>query len=179
MPDNDRISITVSLTQADYARAIKAFVTRRATVVRLILFCVATLTFSVFFCFWLATSADYLVSGMISVGVVAIAMLFLIYGVPYFAARTFVKKNPDKLGPNRQEIGPGGASYQSQHGDARLAWSAFQQIRETPELFLFYTQSNFAQIVPKRCFTDQSEIEQYREIIRKYYAGKTELLSDN
>ena len=176
MPADDNLVVTVTLTQNDYAKAVSALASPKAGLAKRILFwiSVAFLGYMLFSVTSISDNWPYRVAFIVVV--VAIVAALTKYALPYWTARSFVKKNPDKLGPNRHEIGSEGTSYQSVHGEGKLAWTAFHQIRETPDFFLLYTQSNFAQIVPKRCFGSPAEITLYREIVRKYYKGKTELL---
>ncbi len=100
---------------------------------------------------------------------------FLRFGAPLLAARNFVRKNPSVLGPTNQTIGPTGVFTENARGQATLGWNAYQRVRETPDVFLLYAQSNYAIIVPKRCFRSPDDIQRYREIIRRYCPGTLEL----
>lgn len=176
MTEPQNLAVTVTLTQDDYRKALKAMAAAKGGIARRVLFWIS----AVFLAYMLSTLISkfedwpYRVALVVIVAAAFVALVE--YGVPYWGARSFVKKNPDKLGPSRHEIGPEGTSYQSAHGEGKLAWTAFQRIRETPDLFLLYPQTNFAQIVPKRCFEKPEQILLYREIVRKYYQGRTELL---
>jgi hypothetical protein len=168
--------VTVSLTQNDYRKALVALASQKRGLARRILFWISLAFLAYMLYSLISTSDDWSYRVAFVVIFVALLLALITYGLPYWAARSFVKKNPDKLGPSRHEIGPEGTTYQSVHGEGKLAWTAFHQIRETPDLFLLYTQSNFAQIVPKRCFEKPEQIPLYREIVRKHYKGKTDLL---
>ena len=176
MSANDNLVVTVTLTRNDYAKALSALASPKTGLAKRVLFwiSVAFLGYMLFSVTSISDNWPYRVAFIVIV--VAILVALTKYVLPYWAARSFVRKNPDKLGPNRHEIGSEGTSYHSIHGEGKLAWTAFHQIRETPDLFLLYTQSNFAQIVPKRCFGSPAEITLYREIVHKYYKGKTDLL---
>jgi YcxB-like protein len=145
---DDNLLVTVTLTQNDYAKALSALASPKASLAKRVLFwiSVAFLGYLLFSVISISDNWPYRV--VFIVIVVAIVAALTKYALPYWAARSFVRKNPDKLGPSRHEIGSAGTSYQSVHGEGKLAWTAFHQIRETPDLFLLYTQSNFAQIVP-------------------------------
>ena len=106
----------------------------------------------------------------------AFGILSMEYAVPFFCAREFVKKNRHKLGPATHSIGPDGVSSKSTHGDGKTKWTAYFRIRETRRFFLLYTQSNFAQILPKRCFDNPADVEKYRQVLSTYYKGKLQLL---
>ena len=176
MTESQNLAVTVSLTQHDYRKALVAMANQKRGLASRILFWIS-LAFLAYMLYSIISTSDDWAYRVAFVAIsVAILVALIKYGVPYWAARSFIKKNPDKLGPNRHEIGPEGTTYQSVHGEGKLAWTAFHQIRETPDLFLLYTQSNFAQIVPKRCFGNPDEIVLYREIVRKHYKGRTDLL---
>lgn len=173
--ESQNLVVTVTLTQNDYRKALVAMASQKRGLASRILFWIS-LTFLAYMLYSLISAFDDWPYRVVFVVVfVAVLVALIKYGLPYWTARYFIKKNPDKLGPNRHETGPEGTTYQSVHGEGKMAWTAFHQIRETPDLFLLYMQSNFAHIVPKRCFGSQAEITLYREIIRKYYKGKTNL----
>jgi hypothetical protein len=173
--ESQNLVVTVTLTQNDYRKALVALVSAKSSLAKRILFWISLAFLAYMLYSLISISEDWPYRVAFVVILVAVVGALIKYGAPYWAARSFVKKNPDKLGPNRHEIGPDGTSYQSVHGEGKLAWTAFHQIRETPDLFLLYIQSNFAQIVPKRCFENPAEISLYREIVRKYYKGKMDL----
>ena len=176
MTESQNLVVTVTLTQNDYRKALVALNSAKSSLAKRILFWISLAFLAYMLYSLISISDDWPYRVAFVVIVVAVVGTLIKYGAPYWAARSFVRKNPDKLGPNHHEVGPGGTTYQSVHGEGKLAWTAFHQIRETPHLFLLYIQSNFAQIVPKRCFGSPAEITLYREIVRKYYKGKTDLL---
>jgi len=174
--ETQNLAVTVSLTQDDYRKALVALASANSGLARRVLVWISV-AFLAYMLSTLIASSDqwpYRVAFVVICAAVFVALLE--YGLPYWAARSFIKKNPGKLGPSRHEIGPEGTSYQSAHSEGKLAWTGFHQIRETPDLFLLYTQSNVAQIIPKRCFENPEQILVYREIVRKHYHGKTDLL---
>ena len=176
MIEPQNLTVTVSLTRNDYRKALVALASQKRGLARRTLFWISLVFLGYMLYSLISTSDDWPYRAAFVVIFVAVVVALIQYGLPYWAARSFIKKNPDKLGPSRHEIGPEGTTYQSVHGEGKLAWTAFHQIRETPDLFLLYTQSNFAQIVPKRCFEKPEQIPIYREIVRKHYKGKTDLL---
>jgi YcxB-like protein len=142
-----------------------------------ILFWVSMAVFG-YFCFvLLRLPGRSLWGGIFGIAALVIFVLFLRYGAAFFAARSFVKKNPDKLGPAKHSIGPEGISNENSHGESKAKWTGYLRIKETPRFFLLYPQSNFAQILPKRCFDSPLEVERYRQVLKTYYKDKLELLS--
>jgi len=174
MPDIEYLTVVVTVTQKDYAIALRELAKARKSF--RVLFWLG-LVFLGWMFFSLLRNAEGSAAGA-AVTILGVASLVVLarYAALYFAARSFVKKNPNKLGPAKHSVGPDGASYEGQHGSGQISWSAFHRIRETRDLFLLYTQSNFAQILPKRCFERPEDIEAYRQIVRNYYQGKLELL---
>jgi hypothetical protein len=174
--ESENLVVTVTLTQNDYRKALVALISAQSGLAKRILFWISVAFLAYMLYSLISISDDWQYRVAFVVILVVVVGTLIKYGAPYWSARSFIRKNPDKLGPNRHEVGPEGTTWQSVQGEGRLAWSAFHQIRETPDLFLLYIQSNFAQIIPKRCFGSPAEITLYREIVRKYYKGKADLL---
>ena len=177
MPDSENVTLVVTLTQKDYAAALRAFAKHGTGWVSRVIFWA-----SIAFLGWmlyslLRNSETPLLSGALVVGSVTFFALAFYYVLPAFSARLFVKKNPGKLGPIRVSIGPDGLAYEGVHGEGTTKWSAYHRIRETKDLFLLYPQSNFAQIFPKRCFEKPDDRERFRQLLTTHYKGKLHLLS--
>jgi hypothetical protein len=175
MAEIEIVEVTVILTREDYTAALRVL-NEPSSWPKRILFWISVVTLGYFFYTWLRLADRPPLAGILGLLGIAIFVLVIRYGVPFLSARAFVKKNPDKLGPVKHSIGPDGASYESSHGDGKTKWTAYLRIRETPRFFLLYTQSNFAQILPKRCFDSPDEVERYRQVLRAFYKGKLELL---
>lgn len=173
MTESDVVTVTLTLTQNEFAQALRALA---KTTPRRILFWVSIGIFG-YFCYSLLRLPDRsLWAGILAIVALVSVAIFVEYGAPFLSARAFVKKNPDKLGPAKHSIGPEGTSNQSSDGESKANWTAYPRIRETPKFFFLYVQSNFAQILPKRCFDSPAEVERYRQVLRTYYKGKLELL---
>lgn len=175
MTESEIVTVIVTLTRDDYAAALRALAQSRSRPQR-ILFWVSMAILGYFCYVWLRLPDRSVWGGILGLAVLAIFVLFVTYGAPFLSARSFVKKNADKLGPATHSIGPDGTSNESSHGESKTKWTAYVRIRETPRLFLLYTQTNFAQILPKRCFDSPTEVEKYRQVLRTYYKGRLELL---
>lgn len=180
MPDSEHVTVVVTLTQKDYAAALRALAKNRRGWFQRVLFWLS-IAFLGWMVFRLLQISDIpLLSGtLVAASVILFILVFwgLSRVVWWLAARSFVKKNPNKLGPAKHSIGPDGATYESAHGAGTTNWSAYQRILETKDLFLLYPQSNFAQILPKRCFENTGQMETYRQVLKTYYKGKLQLLS--
>jgi len=115
------------------------------------------------------------ISGLLwAVGIVLFVGFFR-FATPVVAARDFVRRNPNALGPMTQTVSSSGVRIQGELGEGTSPWKTYQRVRETRDLFLLYPQSNYSIIVPKRCFNSPDEIQRYREIIRQYCPGTLEL----
>lgn len=180
MLDSEQLTITVTLTQKDYATALRELARHRSSWAIRVLFWI-----SVAFLGWMAYSVlrdseTHFLNGLMAVVGVAMFLsliLFLKLFGPWLGARQFVKKNPTKLGPSKVSISSHGVDYESLQANTTAKWSAYPRILETKDLFLLYTQSNIAQILPKRCFENPDEINDLRKILTTHYKGKLELLN--
>jgi hypothetical protein len=179
MLDSEQVTITVRLTQKDYATALRELAKHRTGWAKRVLFWISVAFLGCMVYFVLRDSETPFLNGVMAVVGVAMFLLFVLsaklFG-PWLGGRQFVKKNPDKLGPSKVSVNADGVNYESPHANAASKWSAYPRIMETMDLFLFYTQSNFAQILPKRCFENPNEIESLRKILTTHYKGKLELL---
>ena len=175
MPENDTVSVVVTISKEDYAAAVRGMMAPSSSLLFRILFWISLAVLGYFAYEAIRNGAINDLSGLlVAVGIVLFVGYFR-FGMPFVAARDFVRKNPDILGPSNQTIGPKGVFTENARGQATLAWNAYQRVRETSDLFLLYPQSNFAIIVPKRCFNSQDDVHRYREIIKRYCQGKLEL----
>jgi hypothetical protein len=177
MPDTNQLTVVVTLTQKDYALALREIAKANSGRPKRVLFWISLAFLSLMFVRLLNISDRPFSSLGLTILALVLMVVLLRFAVPHFAARSFVRKNPHKLGPARHSIGPGGTSYEGQHGSGEMSWSAFHRIRETPDLFLLFPQTNFAQALPKRCSERPEDIQTYREIVRRFYTGKLELLT--
>ncbi len=166
------ISVTITLTAADYSSAIRTMMLEQYGWFRRVIF-----VLSIGFLFWMAYGL-YLKSDDASrmfPGIVILLLPFLPFSLaltPYFTARAFIRKNPHALGPTECTLSSDGAVFVGQNSRVENRWAAYQRIRETPGLFLLYPQSNFAGILPKRCFRDEADILRLREILKSSFQGK-------
>ena len=111
---------------------------------------------------------------IIVVGLAVLATLFKFLW-PQMAGRDFVRKNRAALGPVHLQVNESGVSAESSAGQAKISWDAYQRVRETNSLFLLYTQSDFASIVPKRCFEQPDDINRFRKLVQAHCSGVLEL----
>jgi len=173
--EGDTITVVVTITKKDYAEAMRAMMAQRTSRLWNIFFWVSVAVLAYFAYKAIRIGAMNDTSILWSVAGLALLVVFFRFCAPLVGARNFVRKNPDALGPITQTVGPSGVSTESARGQGTSAWNAYQRVRETRDLFLLYPQSNFAIIVPKRCFNTPNDIQKYREIIKRYCPGTLEL----
>lgn len=175
MPESDTITVVVTITRKDYAAAVRGIMKPWTARLLNALFVVSLAALAYFTYEAAGAGAINDFSGLLCAVGIALGAGYFRFGMPVVAARDFVSKNPDLLSPTTQTIGPSGVFTENARGQAALGWNAFQRVRETRDLFLLYPQSNYATIVPKRCFNSPDDVWKYREIIRRYCLGTLEL----
>lgn len=175
MAESDTVSVVVTISKEDYAAAVRGMMAPRSSLVFRILFWISLAVLGYFAYEAIRNGAINDLSGLlVAVGIVLLVGYFR-FGMPLVAARDFVRKNPDQLGPTNLTVGPSGVFTENTRGKATLMWNAYQRVRETRDVFLLYPQSNYAMIVPKRCFNSVDDVHKYRDIIKRYCQGKLEL----
>jgi YcxB-like protein len=173
--ESDTVSVVVTIIKKDYAAAVRGMMRPRTALLWNVLFGVslAVLTYFAYEAIRIGATND--ISGLLWAAGIVLFVGFFRFATPLVAARDFVRKNPNALGPVTQTVSSSGVRVQGERGEGTSPWNAYQRVRETRDLFLLYAQSNFAIIVPKRCFSSPDEIERYRQIIRRYCPGTLEL----
>ena len=175
MIENKTISVVVNLTRNDYATAMVAMMGRRAGRLWAVLFIVSMAVLAYFAVALVRDDPRGSTTNLvIVVGVAVLATIFRFLW-PQMAGRDFVRKNPSALGPVHLQISESGVSTESSAGQAKLSWDAYQRVCETTSMFLLYTQSNFASIVPKRCFEQPDDINRFRKLVQEHCPGVLEL----
>jgi hypothetical protein len=105
-----------------------------------------------------------------------VAMCGVVYGAPYLVMRRQARKEPKLLGPAEYHFSEQGVETITRFGRSEILWTGFERIRETKEFFLFYILSRRAYLLPKRCFSSNAEISEFKELLSETYRGKIELL---
>jgi hypothetical protein len=101
------------------------------------------------------------------------SFLFLIawlYGVlwvcyPLLRAWLIWRDNPSVRQVIRYWADEEGVSWQTANSDATLKWPGLIKFRETRNLFLLYTANRAGCLIPKRAFTDESQVKEFRELL--------------
>ena len=103
------------------------------------------------------------------------AVLIFSYAMLYFASRSFVRNNPHALGPITYEFSEGGYSYAAVNGKGDVGWSAIPRIQETHKDFLLFYLKKAWNVIPKRCFEGQLDIDSFKALLRGNYKGDLRL----
>ncbi len=103
------------------------------------------------------------------------AIFLLSYGVMYLASRSFVRKNSHALGPVTYQFSEAGCSSSAPNGRGDAGWASFSRIQETRDHFLLFYLQKGSNVIPKRCFAGQSDIEGLKALFRANYKGDLRL----
>jgi hypothetical protein len=99
----------------------------------------------------------------------ALGALFVIVFIPAIAAirSRRVLRLEGNHGHRRYIFSPVGVSIQSPLASAEAKWPAYIRATETRSYFLLYSAPGFANVLPKRCFTNATEIAEFRGLVRQ------------
>jgi hypothetical protein len=171
MTDSQSIELTVQLNQKDIYRANVSIVWGRHKLHEWagIAVCAAILGG---YCFGLLFSQTKGIPGLWSGAAFGIIFLpVFLYGAvhasSHSAAKSLFRNTPALRGPTVWSFSENGITAVGPTGRAELQWNSYIQVRETREQFLLYPQKQFANVIPKRFFQSEREIERFREILRR------------
>ena len=105
----------------------------------------------------------------------AVFLLFQYLYKPFMLGLTF-KKHKDLSAPFEMELSDQGLSVSNQKGNALIPWNNFVKWVEGKELILLYRSYIMFQMVPKRLFATESDLQYLREQLARNNvtdAGKT------
>ncbi len=109
----------------------------------------------------------------------ALLLVFLLYQYlyrPFLLRRTF-KKHQDLSAPFEMEISEQGLSVSNPKGSALIPWTNFVKWAEGQEMILLYRSYILFQMLPKRLFASESDLQYLREQLRRNnvpQVGKTD-----
>jgi len=126
-------------------------------------FRVFMLLYSCFTAFFFFTTRDAGMRNICAAGLAfsaffAFCDLFLIR----FVWRNALKNNPDTTQPVTVEVNGDELHFQRQNTDTRVSWEKYTRFRETPNLFVLHWSPKVFQLVPKRAFANETDLEQFR-----------------
>jgi len=179
----NNLKIVVTLTLQDLYRANVSIAWKKRSWKRWLL---STLVFVVgaSFLFFLAMShtdppIDWLTALFMGSGLaLALELLFFpitlaaIHGLAYYGAWTLTRSKPRMLEPVTYEFSPEGISHIGPTTSGQAAWTTCLRIRETSEQFLLYVQKQLANVLPKRAFHSEAEMERFRQLAREHFHGE-------
>ena len=91
--------------------------------------------------------------------------LVMVFGTPLLTSRKFLADKRNDQGV-RFEFLETGILIETSVGKTDLKWAAFLEALETKSTFFLFPTRSLARIVPKRCLTNQGEVESLRELLR-------------
>lgn len=100
-------------------------------------------------------------------GLILVGMAFAIVLLSWVSARLQFRRLPAGRKRYMWRFFEDHIEMASAVGDARNQWELFVRVVETRSLFLFFPQRNICQIVPKRAFPDELQIDEVRRIAKK------------
>jgi YcxB-like protein len=105
----------------------------------------------------------------------ALLLVFLLYQhlyKPFMLGRTF-KKHKDLSAPFEMELSEDGLSVSNPKGSAMIPWNNFLKWAESREMVLLYRSYIMFQMVPKRLFTRESDLQFLREKLTRNNVPET------
>ena len=60
-----------------------------------------------------------------------------------------------------------GVDVRDATGEGKLDWKAWMKFRETRQFFLLYPAARLVMLIPKRAFTGQEQIAEFRELLKR------------
>jgi len=102
--------------------------------------------------------------------------VFVPYGFlvsPYFAARKYLRKNPNVVGPMSYVFSESGIDVSGPHAQGHVNWEGIVQVQETAAQFLFYPQTAIAHVIPKRFLSDPEQQAGLRVLARTHVKKAT------
>src|SRR5262249_53692059 len=95
------------------------------------------------------------------------AMIILIPLMPFVRARKLFKIKGIE-GERVYVFSDEGIKITTALGSASLKWGVFSLVKETRRYVFLFSGPYFANIIPKRCFVDARDIEQFRSLVRSH-----------
>ena len=90
-----------------------------------------------------------------------------VYAAPWMTVRQMRKNLPIHQGPHTLVVSGAGIEGRSPHITSSLDWTLIREVAETREFLLFFTQKNYAAIVPKRVLSPETALA-LRHMVEHY-----------
>ncbi len=91
----------------------------------------------------------------------------LFISLPLLQAWLVWRGNPSVKGAISCWADEEGFSVQTTNSDTKIKWPALIKFRETRNLFLVYPSKQMCYLIPKRAFTDDGQVKEFRELLRR------------
>ena len=76
------------------------------------------------------------------------------------------KSNPSIREPVNLEVSEEGINSQGATFQSAIKWQIFTKFLESKNLFILYQSNNLFNMIPKRAFSSDEQIEQFRDLLR-------------
>ncbi|MGC2832046.1 MAG: YcxB family protein [Candidatus Acidiferrum sp.] len=183
MTELNNLGIVVSLTRRDLYKAGVSIAWKRRTWKRWLLTTLGFVAASSFLFFLAMSHADPPIDWLTALFMgsalaLGLELLFFplslaaVHALAYFGAWNLTRSKPSALQPVTYEISPDGIYHTGPTSSGRSAWTTYLRIRETPEQFLLYVQKQLANVLPKRAFQSEAEIQQFRQLVTEHFHGE-------
>jgi hypothetical protein len=93
--------------------------------------------------------------------------LILVPLIPFVRLRRMVR-TPGMEGKRIYIFSDDGIRFESELGTTTVKWEAYGQVRETRNYFLLFATPGFANILPKRYFSNKDQINDFRSLVRDH-----------
>jgi hypothetical protein len=77
------------------------------------------------------------------------------------------------LGLKEMEFADDKISYSTKNSQGTCEWSSIKYLKESSKAFYLYMDTNMALLIPKRTFTTENELEDFRKILNKKISQPT------
>jgi hypothetical protein len=168
MTESDSVSFKYTLTEKDYRRAMRAFLSSRLGNRGALAF------IGLGFCGFIVTAiTDVAVSGATNPNfwptlgglVVFVAAIF---GLVRFCHWNAARKSPHVGIQYDVTFSAEGLTSRSSHGTAEARWSIYTGARETKDFFLLHSGANLFYPYPKTAFATPQDLASFRDLIRMH-----------
>jgi len=103
---------------------------------------------------------------------IAPSLIFiLIFYLTLFRRFNAIKKIPREDGSilqrNDYEFTDERIYYKSENSEGNYSWDRIKELKQSKTAFYFYIDTNMAFIIPKRVFTDSSQLKEFEELFSR------------
>ncbi|HEY9430863.1 MAG TPA: YcxB family protein [Blastocatellia bacterium] len=91
----------------------------------------------------------------------------LFISLPLLQAWSVWRSNPSVRGVIICWADEEGFSQQTTNSDSKIKWPALIKFRETRNLFLIYPSKQMCYLIPKRVFTNEGQVKEFRELLHQ------------